>query len=91
VELKKMETDDGKRGQFGIVVSVAEDDAGGVRLVVDRASRQASQWHATHFVTFKKMQRETLVEMTMTEEDIAALGLVLVAELSAALQRQSRS
>jgi hypothetical protein len=84
------ETDDGKRGQLGIVVSVAEGDDGTVTLVFDRTTRIGSQWQPTHFVTAKRMSRESLEEMSMPDTDIASVGLVLVAELCAALQRQSR-
>jgi len=84
------EADDEKRGEHGVVVSVREDEDGSIRLVFDRATRNGSQWQVGAFVTAKQMARDTLLEMSMSDEDLNSFGLVLTAELCAALKRIPR-
>jgi hypothetical protein len=77
------DVDDGVRGTVGILISVVDVGQSGVRLVFDRVKRDGKCWIRTEFATSKDMDKSTLLEMTMPEEDLNSIGLVLAAELSA--------
>ena len=81
------ETDDGIRGEVGVVVSVRAIDATCVRLTFDRVLRDGQRWRSIGFSTFKDLPRETLTEMSISTDDLESFGLVLTAELTALLER----
>jgi hypothetical protein len=79
-------TDDGIRGEVGILISLRELDRSNVRLIVDRVQRQGDGWVPTAFTTHRDLPKDVLLEMSMPEEDLNTLGLVLAAELSGQLE-----
>jgi hypothetical protein len=80
------EIETSERGQFGIVVSIQDCGALGVRLTFDRVRRDGNGWRHRAFVTAKKLSREELLEMKIADDDLASIGLVLLAELCAAIE-----
>lgn len=83
-------TDDGTRGELGILVSIKEVAPSSVRLTFDRVRRVGTQWQQTGFSTFRDLSRDTMIQMSMPDDDLHAFGLVLAAELSAALESSRR-
>jgi hypothetical protein len=79
-------TDDGVRGEVGILISLRQLDESNVRLVVDRARRQGDRWVPTVFSTHRDIPKDVLLKMSMPEDDLNTLGLILIAELSGQLE-----
>jgi hypothetical protein len=85
------DSDDGARGDVGVLVSIREIDQTSIRLVFDRVRRDGQQWESFGFSTFKNLPKETLLQMSMSEEDLHSFGLVLAAELCALLERSKQN
>jgi hypothetical protein len=85
------EVDDGARGEVGIVISAVERGGGRVRLVFDDVVAEkavASRcWRAGALFTWNEYEESALSEMTLSAEDFAAIGEMVVARLQALRKR----
>ena len=85
------EVDDGVRGDVGIVISTVERGNGRVRLVFDdvvaEAGAPSRRWRAVTLFTWKDHDESALSEMSLSTEDFAAIGEMVVARLQALRKR----
>lgn len=85
-EIDVSNTDDGMRGELGVLVSIKDTDPSGVRLIFDRVRRVGTRWEQIEFSTFRDLSRDAMLQMSISEDDLHSFGLVLVAELTALLE-----
>lgn len=83
-------TDDGTRGEVGVLVSIKDVAPSSVRLTFDRVRRTGTQWEQVGFSTFRDLPKDTMLQMSMPEDDLHSFGLVLAAELTALFESKRR-
>lgn len=79
------EVDDGARGDVGIVITAVERGAGCVRVVFDdvRVENGAAHrhWRPIRLFTWNEYDESALSEMSLSTEEFAAIGEMVVARL----------
>jgi hypothetical protein len=85
--------DDGsQRGRVGIVCSVVRGSNGTIRLVMDDAASQSSsfpqQWQVETLFTCHDYDAASLLNVELTEQQLADIGLSLISRLSALVAMQ---
>ena len=82
-----METDDGIRPTFGVVVSLLQLDDGTTRIILDDVRsaepRRKTSWQFEYFFTHKRLDSKNLTEMTLPDDEYQGLGVALLAQLLA--------
>ena len=82
-----MENDDRQRGGHATVVSVRKLGGGQLRVVFDEAElvkpTMPMQWEMQSFTTNFDVPESALLNFEFTEEQLAALGRMLVSDLRA--------
>jgi hypothetical protein len=82
-----LDTDDGKRPTFGVVVSLLDLGDGTCRLILDDARsaepRRETSWQFSSFCTNKRVDSRQLDAMSLPEAEYQDLGAVVLARLVA--------
>ena len=73
-----METDDGKRGASGIVLSLVESQPGELRLVLDDVQNESGSgcgpWRHHTLFTFKSYSEQGIGNLDLSEKELADIG-----------------
>ena len=89
-----METDDGRRGTNGIVLSLREIGGEKIQIIMDDVSNSSGStkdaWKHEVVVTWKDYDAADLVEHNLSEKELADLGAYVVARLVALKAHQHR-
>jgi hypothetical protein len=82
-----LDTDDGKRPTFGVVVSLLDLGDGTCRLILDDARsdepRRETSWQFSSFYTNKRVDSRQLDAMSLPKAECQDLGSVVLARLLA--------
>ena len=82
-----MENDDGKRGAFGVVVSLLPLEDGTTRITLDDVRSadplRTTTWRFDTFYTHKRLDSSQLEAMTLADSEYEGLGAAVVARLLA--------
>jgi hypothetical protein len=81
--------DDGQRPTNSIVVSARRLASGNVRICVDRVRRVGENWVPAVPSTYLDVRETSPGDLDLTDERLASLRLVVVAELISTLDKQS--
>jgi len=88
---KMSEVDDGTRGEVGVVVSAVEQGAGRVRLIFDDVVAEGrplpQNWRPVVLFTWNEYDESALSEMSLSTDEFAAIGEMVVARLQALRKR----
>jgi hypothetical protein len=91
---KQMSDKNLARGNFGVVCSLVEQPDGKIRLVLDDASSPASRfpqaWQTLTPFTSKDYGESEFLGVALSEEELADIGMNLVARLSALAAHRKR-
>ena len=83
--------DDGIRGEVGIVISAVDRADGRVRVVFDDVAATGDskdrEWRPTALFTWNEYADADLTGMSLSMQDFAAIGEVVVARLQALRKR----
>jgi hypothetical protein len=83
------------RGRIGVVCSVLEDPAGKVRVVFDDAIAQGAsfpqEWKSHTPFTALEFDKDGFLRSELSDEELADVGLNIVARLAALHLQASRS
>jgi hypothetical protein len=83
------------RGTFGVVCCIVEQPDAKVRLVFDDASSPTSNfpqtWQAETLFTWKDYPEESFLQIDLSEEELAEIGMNLVARLCALRAQRKRA
>jgi len=86
--------DDGKRGTFGLAISIAKRPKNRAHLVFDDVRRvgttNPAQWATDTFFTSVEFNLEDLVDDRLETEDYVTIGIAVVARLGAQHKARSR-
>jgi len=81
------ELDDGIRSAQGVIASLHQRPDGSYRLCLDDAasdnSARPKRWSPLSLFTFTSIDAATLREMSLSEQELASIGLNLLTRLSA--------
>jgi hypothetical protein len=79
--------DDGKRGDFGLTISIVRRPKGRAYLVFDDVHRvgtgRPSQWSTNSFFTSIDFKLTDLIDVELDNEDFVTIGLAVAARLAA--------
>jgi hypothetical protein len=79
--------DDGKRGDFGLAISIVMRPKGRAHLVFDDVQRvgtgQPAQWSTNSFFTSVDFNLTDLIEVQLDDQDFVTIGLAVAARLAA--------
>ena len=82
-----METDDGKRPRFGVVVSLLDLEDGTSRIILDDVRSDTPQrrtsWAFDCFYTHKRLDSSKLDDMALPDGEYKGLGEAVLARLLA--------
>lgn len=85
------EVDDGARGDVGIVITAVERGAGRVRMVFDDVRVEGGaahqHWRPITLFTWNEYDESALSEMSLSTDEFAAIGEMVVARLQALRKR----
>jgi hypothetical protein len=86
-----VETDDGKRGASGVVISLVERKPGELRLVLDDVKNGSGSgngpWHHHALFTFKGYSEKDISDLDLSEKELASIGFNVLARLGALRER----
>jgi hypothetical protein len=79
--------DDLRRGSLGVIAALVRGSDGRLRLVFDDASSDSDtypqEWQVRNLYTYKDFDAEQVLNIALTEHELADIGLSLVARLVA--------
>jgi len=82
-----METDNGKRGNAGVVVSLRVEKNNKYKIIMDDVTNTSSDacgpWKHKVVVTWKDYDKDELEELNLSEEELASFGHYVLARLMA--------
>ena len=82
-----MSQDEQRRAEHGVVACMVPTPDGGYRLVLDDVSSSSADypqvWNVTRLFTYKDFDGTRLIDTNLSEEELADIGLSLVARLVA--------
>ncbi len=82
-----MDTDDGERGQAGVVLSLRMMPSGNIGIVMDdvtnAGNKEKGPWLHDVVVTWKEYEPRALSELKLSESEFARLGHYVLARLLA--------
>ena len=82
-----MEIDNRVRNTVGIVACVVETEDSKVRVVFDQVCTDREElpqrWNTDSFYTFQTYDKDYLLDLHLSEKELADIGLTLVARLAA--------
>src|SRR6266571_3992165 len=74
----------------GVAASLSVRPRGRVRIVLDDIRESGAGWRVTRLYTWKDVRARDLKEMSISERDLANLGLAVVARLRAVWEQADR-
>lgn len=77
-----------KSVRVGVVASLAVRPRGRIRIVLDDVKKSSAGWRTIHLYTWKDLLARDLEEMSVSERDLANLGLAVLARLRATWEQQ---
>ncbi len=81
-----------QRGSVGIVCSVVPGSNGSIRLVMDDAASPSrsfpQQWQVETLFTWHEYDEASVLDVALTERELADIGLSLISRLSALVAMQ---
>jgi hypothetical protein len=79
--------DDGKRGDFGLTISIVSRPKGRAHLVFDDVQRigttRPAQWSTNSFFTSVDFKLADLIKVQLDDQDFVTIGLAVAARLAA--------
>jgi hypothetical protein len=72
---------DRRRAEKGLGVCLVDEGNGQLRLVLDDVAREGSTWKDFCFYTHKRYPKEKLLELLLSEKELAEIGFALMARL----------
>lgn len=85
------EVDDGTRGDVGIVITAVDRGSGRVRMILDDVSAEGGaaqrRWRPVVLFTWNEYEEPALSELSLSTEEFAAIGEMVVARLQALRKR----
>ncbi len=79
--------DDGKRGDFGLAISIARHPKGRAHLVFDDVQKvgtgRPAQWSTNSFFTSVDFKLTDLIKVQLDDQDFVTIGLAVAARLAA--------
>lgn len=80
-----METDNGKRGSSGVVLSLVETTSGNLRLVIDDVKNESGSnrgpWAHHVLYTFKDYNADQIKNQELSEKELADFGFAVLVRL----------
>ena len=80
-----MQTDNGKRGSSGVVLSLAESAPGKLRIVADDVKNESGSelgpWSHQVLYTFKDYDASDILEQRLSDKELAAFGFSVLVRL----------
>lgn len=80
-----METDDGKRSASGLVLSLAENNPGELRLILDDVRNESDSgrgpWRHHALFTFKQYSERDITDLKLSEKELAEIGFNVLVRL----------
>ena len=81
-----MDSDDRRRGSYGVVVSLLDVDDDSLRITLDDVENNSGRpdtWTHRVFVTSKSFDKNAIENLDLPEDEYAALGHYVLARLKA--------
>jgi hypothetical protein len=82
-----VETDNGKRGPCGVLLSLVEGKPGELRLVLDDVKNDSElgrgPWRHHSMFTFKGYEEKHITDLKLSEKELAEIGFNVLARLGA--------
>jgi hypothetical protein len=75
------DVDDGRRAALGVCACLVDEENGRIRLVLDDVTRDGPTWTARTFYTHKRYPKKKLLDLALTDKDLAAIGFAVMVRL----------